>query len=112
MGLFEESGAIANGTREGAARIPKELAFQQFDRDGRAVYRDHALRRPWAQRMNGASDTLLPRSGLPENERGCIADGDTLHLGAQLLHGRGAAEQTWQRLERTPHFLHRAGVSG
>ena len=59
-----------DGTGEGALFVAEELAFQQPQGNGCAVYFDEGALFEGTQIMDRARDQLLPRSRLPQNEDG------------------------------------------
>jgi hypothetical protein len=94
VGLLELPRAVPDGTGEGAAHVPEQLALDQLRRDGRAVHLDE---RPVAARrlaVNRARDELLAGAVLAGDEHARRRGG---HLGDAVL-------QRPQRV-RLPHHL-------
>src|SRR6266436_622988 len=68
IGHFEAPNALRDRSCECAFLVPKQLAFQQTCRNGRAVELDEGLRAPRAQIMNAACDQFLSRACLSINQ--------------------------------------------
>ena len=104
MPLFASSnspGPVSIRPGERAFRVAEELALEQLARDCGAVHGNEPARTTWAQRMNGAGDSLLPSSRITEDQHRRVADGDPMNELGELSHRRRAPDHTRQHFVLT-----------
>src|SRR5207245_2147745 len=80
IGELEAADFLGDGAREGAAFVAEQLRFKQPRRNGGAIDLHESALAAGAQAVDGASDELLARAGLAEDEHGGAGGGDKLHL--------------------------------
>src|SRR5205807_3961143 len=61
---LEAADLAPDGARKGSSLMPKQLAFQQSQRDGRAIQLGENIVASGTQPVNGARDQFLPGSGF------------------------------------------------
>src|SRR5580704_16709949 len=79
---------LSDCTREGAAFVAKQFAFEQATGDRGAVYFYERPVPSWAAIVNGARNEFLARAGLSQEEHGGIAWGHHVDHIQNLLEGK------------------------
>src|SRR5580658_1775250 len=92
VGLLEEASTPEQRAGERAAFVTKELALDEFPRNGRAVDLDERAVDPGAEAVDRARDELFARAAFSRDEHGGFGGRDLFDLVKQPLKGRGAAD--------------------
>ena len=83
----------ATGAGEAALLVAEELAFHEFLRDRAAIHRHECLVRPRTLLMNHARHQLLAGTRFTADVNGCLAAGELGNRIADIVHGRGIADE-------------------
>jgi hypothetical protein len=82
---LEAARFLRNGAREGPSLVAEQLALQQSRRNGRTIHHDEGVVAPESLLMDGASDVLFARTGVPLEEGGGVPDAIRSPSGSTLL---------------------------
>src|SRR5258708_88382 len=95
---FETTNSLRYGSGEGASLMAKKLAFQQIQRNGRAIELQERASAPRADVVNRASDQFLAGTGFSLDKNGGVHRRDPLDLFEHRLQSRAIA---YELLEST-----------
>src|SRR5439155_22995746 len=80
VGQLEPADFLGDRAGERAFLVSEQLAFEQIERDGRAIQLDERATAPRAQSVNRTRDQLLAGARLAVDEHGRIGRCDALDL--------------------------------
>src|SRR5688500_12720906 len=89
---LEPSDLLRDGARKRASLVPEELALEKSGRNGGTVQLDERARPAAAQIVNGTSDKLFARAGLPLDEHGRVRRRHDLDLCEHVFERRAVAD--------------------
>src|SRR5713226_6014278 len=91
VGQFETANLLRYGSGERASLVAKKLAFQQIERNGRAIQFNEWASAPRAQIVNRACDQLLAGACFSQDKNGGIGRRDAFDLFEYRFQSRTVA---------------------